>query len=237
MRFASFPSYAELMTRLDRLVRDHPRRLRWETIGTSAAGEDVRAVHVGRGDGRSEDKEVAVIVCGRHGDEVGTRVVGPALLEWLLSADAAPVRARQHVIVVPVANPDGCARGEFGLPPDRLPFRLEGTFRPLRSVRDVIRGKIAGAVLDGVQYEAIQALPSAEKMTVAHTSPDLPSSPVIWFGEMDDAARQLRAILLSMKEDPDAKTLLKLLQTDGFGPADPDLPGFRRATNAAVCFP
>jgi len=125
----------------------------------------------------------------------------------------------------------------FGLPPDRLPFRLEGTFRPLRSVRDVIRGKIAGAVLDGVQYEAIQALPSAEKMTVAHTSPDLPSSPVIWFGEMDDAARQLRAILLSMKEDPDAKTLLKLLQTDGFGPADPDLPGFRLATNAAVCFP
>ena len=40
----------------------------------------------------------------------------------------------------------------FGLPPERLPFTLEGTFRPLRATRLVIKGKIAGVVLDRVQY-------------------------------------------------------------------------------------
>lgn len=125
----------------------------------------------------------------------------------------------------------------FGKPPAQLPFTLKGTFRPLRSLRRVIKGKTTGVVLDRAQYEALKALPLVKKIKEVHTSGELPASPVVWFGTSDDRTKRLAAILLGMKEDRDAETLLKLLQTDGFGPADKDLPRFRRNEKGAVCFP
>ncbi len=124
----------------------------------------------------------------------------------------------------------------FGVPPAQLPFVLKGTFRPLRSLRRVARGKTTGVVLDRSQYEALKVLPLAKKIKTAHTSRELPTSPVVWFGTPDDRTKRLTDILLGMKEDRDAQSLLKLLQTDGFGPADKDLPGFRRNEKEALCF-
>ena len=125
----------------------------------------------------------------------------------------------------------------FEVLPAQLPFTLSGTFRPLRSLRRVIKGKTTGVVLDRAQYEALKALPLIKKIKVVHTSGELPTSPVVWFGTPDDRTKRLAAILLAMKEDRDAETLLKLLQTDGFGPADKDLPRFRHDEKGAVCFP
>ena len=51
----------------------------------------------------------------------------------------------------------------FGLLPDRLPFTLEGTFRPLRSLRSLVKGKITGVVLDRVQYETVKTMPMGKK--------------------------------------------------------------------------
>ncbi len=124
----------------------------------------------------------------------------------------------------------------FGVPPAQLPFILKGTFRPLSSLRRVSKGKTTGVVLDRSQYEALEALSLAKKIKTIHTSRELPASPVVWFGIPDDRIKRLAAILLGMKEDRDAETLLKLLQTDGFGPADKDLPGFRRNKKNALCF-
>jgi len=125
----------------------------------------------------------------------------------------------------------------FEVPPGQLPFTLGGTFRPLRSLRRVIKGKTTGVVLDRAQYEALKALPLVKEIKVIHTSGELPVSPVVWFGTPDDRTKRLATILLGMKEDRDAETLLKLLQTDGFGPADKDLPRFRRNEKGTVCFP
>ena len=125
----------------------------------------------------------------------------------------------------------------FGVPPEQLPFVLAGTFRPLRSLRRVIKGKATGTVLDSAQYKALKALPLVKKIKVVHKSGELPASPVVWFGISDDRAKRLATILFGMKEDRDAETLLKLLQTDGFGPPDKDLPRFRRNGKGAVCFP
>jgi hypothetical protein len=125
----------------------------------------------------------------------------------------------------------------FNMPADRLPFPLEGTFHPLRSLRNVVKGDAAAVVLDRVQYEAVQALPLAKQIHVIHTSRELPTSPVVWFGETDVNAKTLTEILLAMKGDGDAQTLLTLLQTDGFGPADPDLGRYRLGQNRTVCFP
>ena len=124
----------------------------------------------------------------------------------------------------------------FGVPPAQLPFILKCTFRPLRSLRRVAKGKTAGVVLDRSQYEALEALSLVKKIKTAHTSRELPASPVVWFGSPDDRTERLAAILLGMKEDRDAESLLKLLQTDGFGPADKDLPGFRRNEKGTECF-
>ena len=125
----------------------------------------------------------------------------------------------------------------FGVPSAQLPVTLGGTFRLLRSLRRVIKGKTTGAVLDRAQYEALKTLPLVKKIKVVTTSGELPASPVVWFGTPDDRTKRLAAILFAMKEDKDAETLLKLLQTDGFGPADKDLPRFRRNEKGAVCFP
>ena len=115
----------------------------------------------------------------------------------------------------------------FRAPNADLPFKLKGTFHPLRSLRAVVRGKTSGVVLDRMQHEAIKALPLADKIKVMHSSGRLPTSPVVWFGPPNERMKRVMTILLGMGEDPDAGSLLKLLQTDGFGPADADLPKFR----------
>ncbi len=122
------------------------------------------------------------------------------------------------------------------LPLDQLPFVLEGTFLPLRSLRSVAKGKITGVVLDRVQYETVKTMSVGEKIKVVKTSRDLPSSPVVWFGTVDDTAKKLAGVLQGMQEDANAVKLLTLLQTTGFGPADPDLLQFRLSEKADVCF-
>lgn len=115
-----FPSYEETERRVDAFVAAHTDVARVETLGASPEGRPVRAVHVTEPDAPEAGKQVALVVCGRHGNELGTRVVGPAVLQWLASEAGAPARRRQHVMVVPVANPDGSARAEFGAPPRHL---------------------------------------------------------------------------------------------------------------------
>jgi hypothetical protein len=124
----------------------------------------------------------------------------------------------------------------FGLPPDQLPFNLEGTFRPLRSLRSLVKGKITGVVLDRVQYETVKTMSMGKKIKVMHTSLDLPTSPVVWFGTPNETMKKLAALLQRMKDDKNASKLLALLQTDGFGSADPDLLRFRLGENNDTCF-
>lgn len=124
----------------------------------------------------------------------------------------------------------------FGLPSDQLPFNLEGTFRPLRSLRSLAKGKITGVVLDRVQYETVKMMSVGKKIKVMHTSRDLPTSPVVWFGIPNETMKKLASVLQGMKDNENGSKLLALLQTDGFGSADPDLPQFRLGQNKAVCF-
>jgi ABC-type phosphate/phosphonate transport system substrate-binding protein len=117
----------------------------------------------------------------------------------------------------------GLARLLFDAEPQQLPFALQGTFSPLRAVRDVARGKAAGAVLDQPQYQALQSLPLMKELTVIHRSAPLPTAAVVWFGQPGPAALKLADVLRRMADDPAAGDLLQLLQTEGFGPADPAL--------------
>ena len=120
--------------------------------------------------------------------------------------------------------------------PDRLPFTFEGTFRPVRSLRSIVKGKITGVVLDRVQYETVQTMPMGKKIKVMHTSRELPTSPVVWFGTVNETMRKLAGVLQGMKGDANAEKLLALLQTDGFGPVDSDLLPFRLSDKKDACF-
>jgi hypothetical protein len=124
----------------------------------------------------------------------------------------------------------------FGNKAKELPFSLAGTFQPLRSLRSVAGGKAGGVVLDRLQYDALKALSLGKRIKIIHESKELPTTPVVWFGPPEERMNQLAALFAGMGKDPEAKGLLRLLQTDGFGPSDPDLPGLRLPDDAG-CSP
>ena len=115
----------------------------------------------------------------------------------------------------------------FGRMPGELSFDLEGTRTPLQAVRAVARGKTAGIVVDRLQREAFRVLPAAGELKEIAATAQIPTSPLVWFGKKDERYNRLQEVLLSMAEDPDAADLLLLLQTEGFGPPDPDLGSMR----------
>lgn len=120
MSASSFPELDDIVQRVQRFAAGHREISRLVSLGTSHEGREIAAVEVTDPTIAAEEKECAVVLCGRHGNELGTRVVGTALLWWLASEDAAQVRSCQRTLVVPVANPDGCARKEFFAPSDGL---------------------------------------------------------------------------------------------------------------------
>lgn len=115
-----FAPLEEIYRYSEQFVRRHREMARFEVLGRSPEDREVWAVHVTDRGVDDAEKQVAVVVCGRHASGLGTRVAGPATLHWLASAEAAETRKRQHVIVVPVANPDGCVRRSFWAPRDGL---------------------------------------------------------------------------------------------------------------------
>lgn len=82
-------------------------------IGKSTENWDIPAVFITNRDLPDENKQIAIVTLARHGQELGARVVGPAILNFLASNEATEIRNTQLVIVVPVCNPDGFIRNEF----------------------------------------------------------------------------------------------------------------------------
>jgi hypothetical protein len=125
----------------------------------------------------------------------------------------------------------------FGERPDRLPFALKGTHRPLRALRNMLKGRSEGVILDRLQHEALKSLALADGIKTLKTSEELPTSPVVWFGQPTQWTEEVAGLLLKMGEDPGAAGLVKLLQTEGFGPPDQDLPRFMLGKEHEGCSP
>jgi len=84
-----------------------------KVIGKSPDHWDIPAIFITNEDIPNDDKEIAVITLGRHGQEFGTRAVGPEIISYLCSKEAEEIRKTQLVIVVPVVNPEGFVSNEF----------------------------------------------------------------------------------------------------------------------------
>lgn len=84
-----------------------------EVIGKSPNNWEIPAVFITNRNLSNDDKQIAIITLERHGQELGTRVVGPEIIHYLSSNDAKEIRDTQVVIVVPVVNPEGFILNEF----------------------------------------------------------------------------------------------------------------------------
>lgn len=98
---------------LDNFVSQNEKIAFKKVIGKSSENREIPAIFLSDRSIADKDKQIAIITLGRHGQEVGTRVVGPAILNYLASSDAKEILKSEVAIVVPVANPDGFVRNEF----------------------------------------------------------------------------------------------------------------------------
>ena len=121
----------ELYARLDRIESDHPTLVKKQIIGASENGLDIPAFFITDPAVSAEDKQTAVVTLGRHGQELGTRVIGAEIMAYLVSDEAAQLRRNQVFIVVPVANPDGFVLNEFHSSRTGLTATEKAVFGPL----------------------------------------------------------------------------------------------------------
>jgi len=147
---------------LDDWVAKNKGIARKEVIGKSADHWDIPAVFITDEEVSNVDKQIAVITLGRHGQELGTRVVGPEIIHYLCSSDAEEIRKTQIVIVVPVVNPEGFVSNEFRSSMTSLTeierVVLEGLFKqfpPDMMIDFHSLGKTAGSKFDRGDMEVI----------------------------------------------------------------------------------
>ncbi|MBN2123385.1 MAG: hypothetical protein JW821_03770 [Deltaproteobacteria bacterium] len=98
---------------LDEFVAGHDTIAQKKVLGKSPDNWDIPAIFVTNPQIADEDKQIAVVTAARHGQEFGSRVVGPEILRFLAGNKAGKIRDTQIVIVVPVANPEGFVLNEF----------------------------------------------------------------------------------------------------------------------------
>ncbi len=115
--YRTTPDYATTFAYLDRLVADHPDRLRSETFGHSGEGRALRVV-VASKDGlfeprvvHAEGRAVLLIQNGIHAGETDGKDACLALLRDLVEDPAlASLLDRVVVVVIPIYNVDGHER-------------------------------------------------------------------------------------------------------------------------------
>ncbi len=140
---------------INKLSVNNPDTVEIHSLGLSAEGRDIKAVYVTDTGVPLAEKEVAVVMGLRHGDELGVAPAVSSLLDWLVSEDGAETRRRQLVIVIPVVNPDGFIKQEFGAPRDRisevertviLPLILECQADMLLDIHSLDRGDLEAVI-------------------------------------------------------------------------------------------
>lgn len=145
----------DLYQQLDDFVGNYSEITEIHRLGLSDEGREIKAIHVTDIGRPLAEKEVVVIICGRHGDELGAFAVGLQLLYWLVSEEASDIRRNQLLIIVPFANPDGFVRGEFFAPKDKISVveknyirLLVDTFQPdvLIDVHSLGRGDLEAII-------------------------------------------------------------------------------------------
>ena len=102
------PSIGELEKGMHSWVKQHPKRIQIETIGTSGEGRPLLMAKVTDFDVPDDDKQV-VLLSVTHADELSAATGLLHLTKWLIGNDAKAAEIRKGIVtlVIPVVNPDG----------------------------------------------------------------------------------------------------------------------------------
>ena len=103
----------DLLAWLDRFASANAKFVEKRRLGTSPGGREIAGFFVTNPAIPNNRKQTALVVLNRHGQEAGGRVVGPEILNYLVSDDARQIRDTQYVIVIPAMNPDGIVANKF----------------------------------------------------------------------------------------------------------------------------
>jgi len=103
----------DLLAWLDRFSSANSSIVEKRRLETSKGGREIAGFFVTNPTIPNDKKQIALVVLNRHGQEAGGRVVGPEILNYLVSDDAREIRDNQCVIVIPMLNPDGVAANKF----------------------------------------------------------------------------------------------------------------------------
>jgi zinc carboxypeptidase len=108
-----WPPFEEIETRLKNWVTGRPGLLKLEVHGKTAQGRALYSVHLNDPIAPESDKEHVLITAQHSGIERSGTTTILLLLEWLLSGEpmAREILKRQHIIAMPVVNPDGYMAG------------------------------------------------------------------------------------------------------------------------------
>ena len=101
-------------SRLDRFLDEirGAAPLKDEVIGKSVEGRDLHLLTITEFSAESAAPPPTVwLMCRQHAWETGTSFVGEGAIRFLLSEDAAPLRKCLVFKILPMMDPDGCARG------------------------------------------------------------------------------------------------------------------------------
>lgn len=108
-----WPSIEEFEARLRSWATAHPHLLRLEMHGKTAQGRALYSVHLTDPTAPEPGKEHVLITAQHSGIERSGTTTILLLLEWLLSGEpsAREILKRQHIIAMPMVNPDGYMAG------------------------------------------------------------------------------------------------------------------------------
>lgn len=101
------PSSADVEAHLRKVTEQSDSLAHLRTAGSSSQGRPIFAMTITDNQVADDDKQHVMVIAGQHGNEESARLVALALIDWLVSDEAAEVRRRQNIIIMPNVNPDG----------------------------------------------------------------------------------------------------------------------------------
>ncbi len=91
--------------------------------------------------------------------------------------------------------------------------------RPLKSLRDVVRGKVDAAIVDRSVVDHMSELEFAGDLQIIYTSVPVPAPAVVVMGEGKFHAAKLKSVLVGLCKRADGKDLCKTLTITSINPA------------------
>jgi|GEM_PF-1658285 len=142
------PTSAEVTAHIKHVAKTYPDLVKVRRAGASGEGRPIWAVTVSDTEVPDADKQHALFIAGRHGNEESGRMLALALLDWLVTTAGRKTLKHQKIVIMPDCNPDAAARDTHwtlagvNVGTDMYDSNPVGESRALRSVVDALQPEL-----------------------------------------------------------------------------------------------